>query len=99
MYKYELYNLIIKNLIIFVYKLSSCDLKKKRKILCVSWHNSMIKNPIILGFIKKKERQLTHSVSLNNSMIKNPIILYKFDDKEIFNSFKNIKLQEFLRNI
>lgn len=59
----------------------------------------MIKNPIILGFIKKKERQLTYSVSLNNSMIKNPIILYKFDDKEIFNSFKNIKLQEFLRNI
>lgn len=59
----------------------------------------MIKNPIILGFIKKKERQLTHSVSLNNSMIKNPIILYKFDEKEIFNSFKNIKLQEFLRNI
>lgn len=32
-------------------------------------------------------------------MIKNPIILYKFDEKEIFNSFKNIKLQEFLRNI
>lgn len=61
----------------------------------MSWHNSMIKNPIILGFIKKKERQLTYSVSLNNSMIKNPIILYKFDEKEIFNSFKNIKFPDY----
>lgn len=28
-------------------------------------------------------------------MIKNPIILYKFDEKEIFNSFKNIKFPDY----
>lgn len=54
-----------------------------------------MKNPIILSSIKKKKS--TYSVSLNNSMIKNyfTIILYKFDKKEIFNSFKNIKFSDY----
>lgn len=42
-----------------MYKLSSCDLKKRKEKFCrrVSSYNSMIKNLIILGSVKKEKKR------------------------------------------